>query len=166
MTVSAVLTPVMQYIGNPPETGAPHGYFGGGVESLGDASGGDSQIDVDLPRLTLQGKLFMFRKMVVSTDADTVRLVDLLLLNSYFSAVSSIEVNSGVTVEGHNRTSLVLIGDGAPFLWRPENNLNDTSMFRVAAPNTNGERLALFVEGDFWDESRLRKDHVGPLIRW
>ncbi len=166
MAVAGVLEPVLEYIGNPPETGAPHGYFGGGVEVLGAAGGGDNVIDVDLPIATLQGKLFMFRKLVVSTDAVTTRGVDLLLLNSYFSTVSSIEVQAATTVKGHNRTAVVLIGNGAPFLWRPENNLNDTTMFRIATPNTDGERTAVFVEGDFWDQSRLRKDHVGPLIRW
>lgn len=166
MAVTADLPLEVWWFGEPAEKGGPHGLFGGSVNIIGDVSGGTSQIDVTMDIPQLQGKLLLFRHVVASTSAVTARAYTLHLVQNYLTPATTMPIAAGPSVVGQTDTAIPLVLPGAALLVKPSQNVSNTTILFTEVVNTDSEQNRLFVSGEIWEESRLRKANHGPLIRW
>lgn len=167
MAVSATLVPDTLSYGNPAEVGGTHGLFGGALTLTGAAGGGSWSVVVDFTTRWLQGKILIFRHVVLATVGTTARAANLNLLPGYLQTAGTTIGGSGiVTTVGFDRTVGVFVAPGAALLLKVPQNNTDPSVFSVAMPNTEDEVGSLFVQGEYWEEARLRSGKTGPLIRW
>lgn len=165
MSVLEVFTPEFRYYGNPAEKGGPSGIFSGRHESTGDVSGGNIVISADGSIPALQGLLLVIRNVIIGTDVATARKFLFTLLNTYWST-SPIILSTGVTVAGLSDSAVQVIGSNNPVLWMPDRSIGDPSICQMSQTNVDGEKVHLFIQGELWFESALRKHNIGPLIRW
>lgn len=164
MSVTFDFRPNFRYFGNPAESGGPHGYFGGFSALAGNVSGGTNTLRV--LAAALQGKILLVRSLIVGTREVTARPFTVTAVNTYWAPADGIVIHAAPTTIGQSETTLIAVGRDNPFLWIPERTLPDDLMFTSVSANTDGETNTFFIAGDFWEEARLRKDRIGPLIRW
>ncbi len=165
MAVSSNANLTFQYIGNPAEKGGPHGYFAGSGVIAGDVSGGISTINIVFGLPQIQGLLLLVRRLNFLVDSASVTPVTLFLANSYWDTASR-AIQTGATIVGRDESEIALISSANPLLIRPEANINSGTLLSMLTANTDGETNSCFIQGDFWQESRLRQEEIGPLIRW
>lgn len=165
MSVSSTVVPIFRWFGASPEKGGPHGFFAGVGSIAGDVSGGSSALNVNFGLPELQGMILMFRMAVLRTTGTTARATTAQFQNSYWSP-TAVVLNAGLTAVGETDTAFQAINSAAPQLFVPEANINSGTVLTFTTPNTDGESNHAFVFGDVWLEERLRKEGLGPLIRW
>ena len=166
MSVSTTLTVGTWDVGKAPYVGGPLGYFGGGAAVPGNASGGESLVAIDAVLPSMQGIVYVFRDVVVANSSSTTRIWDMRLKTSYFNLVGNIPYRSGTTVVGVNQSALALVTPDKPYVHRVLQNVSDATLCDVNGVNTDGETMSVYVFGEFWRESRLRKEGVGMNIVW
>lgn len=166
MSTSVSLIPVVRYIGNPVEKGGPHGYFGGSVINTMTA-GGTGAVNVLFPIKMAQGLLVVFRHIVAWNDDTTSRVMEMQLRNSYWNQlVSLVPTLSLPSVVGVQNSVAKFLEPGNPLIWQPESSLDESEMFSILQASVDTVKNGVFVQGEIWQESRLRQDHHGPLLRW